>query len=157
MDNQQLVLGIVRFLHQFFTVVWIGGLAFMVLTMVPALKNELGKTPQTQSLMNVIIRKHRVWVYISIVGLFITGMVLGKANGDFLGFMSFDNLYSSLTTVKHIIIFAMIIIAIFRSTVFGKRNIKMSPKQSKVSMLLLIINFILGLTVLFLSSLVVSI
>lgn len=89
MDNQQLIIGIVRFLHQFFTVVWIGGLSFMVLTLVPTLKNEFGKTPQTQNLMKVITRKHRVWVYVSIVGLFITGMVLGKASGDFLGLMSF--------------------------------------------------------------------
>lgn len=129
----------------------------MVLTLVPTLKNEFGKTPQTQNLMKVITRKHRVWVYVSIVGLFITGMVLGKASGDFLGLMSFENLYSSLTAVKHILIFAMIIIAIFRSTVFGKQDIKLTPKQNKVSMLLLIINFILGLLVLLLSSLAASI
>lgn len=157
MDTQQLIMGLVRFLHQFFTVVWIGGLAFMVLTLIPTLKNEFGKTPQTQKIMNAITRKQRIWVYISIVGLFFTGMMLGKTNPEYLGFMKFDNLYSSLTAVKHIVVFVMILIAILRSVVFGKKDVMMSPKKNKASMLLLFINLLLGLVVLLLSSLVVSI
>ena len=157
MATKQLIMGIIKFSHDFFTVVWIGGLAFMVLTMFPSIKKVLGKDPKAQSLMNGITRRHSIWVYISIVGLFITGLLLGRSNANYLGFMSFDNLYSSLTSVKHIITFVMISIALFRSISFGRKDIKMSPEKSRFSTLLIIINFIFGLVILFLSGLLASI
>ena len=157
MATQQLMMGIIRFLHNLFTVVWIGGLAFMVLTMMPSFKKVLGKNPQANSLTNAITRRHRIPIYISIAGLFITGLLLGKSNADYLGFMRFGNLYSSLTAVKHIIAFAMVFIAVFRSILFGKKDIKMSPGQNKFSMLLIITNFFFGLLILLLSSLIASI
>ena len=157
MAAQQLTMGIIKFLHDLFTVVWIGGLAFMVLTMFSSIKKVLGKDPQAQSFMNAITRRHSVWIYICIAGLFITGLLLGKSNAAYLGFMRFDNLYSSLTSIKHIIVFAMILIALFRSISFGKKDIKMSPEQNKFSMLLIIINFFFGLLILLLSGLVASI
>lgn len=157
MATKQLIMGFIRFSHDFFTVVWIGGLAFMVLTMFPSIKKVLGKDPKSQSLMNTITRRHSIWVYISIVGLFITGLLLGRSNANYLSFMSFDNLYSSLTSVKHIITFAMILVALFRSISFGKKDIKMSPEKSRVSSLLIITNFIFGLVILFLSGLLASI
>lgn len=157
MANKQLIMGIIRFSHDFFTVVWIGGLGFMVLTMFSSFKKVLGKDPKAQSLMNAITRRHSIWVYISIVGLFVTGLLLGRSNANYLGFMSFDNLYSSLTSAKHIITFVMILIALFRSISFGRKDIKMSPEKSRFSMLLIIINFSLGLVILFLSGLLASI
>lgn len=157
MAKKQIIMGIIKFLHELFTVVWIGGLGFMVLTMFPSFKKVLGKDPKAQSLMNTITRRHSIWVYISIVGLFITGLLLGRSNANYLGFMSFGNLYSTLTSVKHIITFAMILIALFRSISFGKKDIKMSPEKSKFSRLLIVINFSFGLVILFLSSLIASI
>lgn len=157
MDSQQLFMGIIGFFHNFFTVVWIGGLAFMALTMFSSLKNVLGKDPQAQSLINAITRRHSIWIYISIAGLFITGLLLGKINADYLGFMRFGNLYSNLAAVKHIITFAMVSIALLRSILFGKKVIKMTPGLKKLSMLLVIVNFFFGLVILLLSSLMASI
>lgn len=157
MTTQQLIMGIIKFFHDLFTVVWIGGLSFMVLTMFSSLKKIFGKDPQSQSLMNTITRRHSLWIYISIAGLLITGLLLGKSNANYLGFMSFGNLYSALTSVKHMIAIAMVLIALFRSISFGKKDIKMSPGQNKFSMLLIIINFFLGLLILLLSSLIASI
>lgn len=153
MTTQQLISGSIKFLHDLFTVVWIGGLTFMVLTMFSSLKTVFEKDPKAQSLMNAITRRHSIWVYISIVGLLFTGLLLGKSNVNYLGFMSFGNLYSSLTSVKHIIVLAMILIALYRSLVLTKKDIKMSPSQNKFSMLLITANFILGLLVLLISAL----
>ena len=76
MATQQLIMGIIRFLHDLFTVVWVGGLTFMVLTMIPSVKKTFGKNPQAQQLINSITKKHRIFVYISIVGLFLlTGLL----------------------------------------------------------------------------------
>lgn len=157
MATQQLIMGIIRFLHDLFTVVWIGGLAFMTLTMFSSVNKVLGKDPRAQGLMRAITRRHSIWIYISIVGLFVTGLLMGRSNAEYLGFMSFDNLYTTLTSIKHIITFVMIAIALFRSLSFGKKDVAMSPKQNKFSMILIIINFIFGLAVLFLSGLLASI
>ncbi len=85
METQQIIMGILRFLHNLFTVVWVGGLAFLVLTMIPSLKEVSGNSPQAQSMTKVITRRYRVWVYISITGLFITGLLLGKSNTAYMG------------------------------------------------------------------------
>ncbi len=157
MATQQLIKGVIRFLHDFFTVVWIGGLAFMVLTMFSSIKKVLGKDPQAQGLMKAITRRHSIWVYISIIGLFVTGLLMGRSHPEYLGFMRFDNLYTTLTSVKHILTLVMIVVALFRSLSFGKKDVELSPKQNKFSMMLIIINFIFGLAVLFLSGLLAAI
>lgn len=157
MSSQQLFIGIIRFMHDLFTAVWVGGLALMVLTVLPSSKKVFGKGPQSQALINAITRRHRIWVYFSIAGLFITGLLLSKSEPGFMGFMRFDNLYSILTAIKHILTFVMVFFALFRSLYFGKKDIKLSPKLIKFSMLLIIVNFIFGLFVLLLSGLIASI
>lgn len=157
MATQQLMIGMIRFFHDLFTVIWVGGLAFMVLTLIPSLKKALGKNQQAQILINAITRRHRVWVYISIAGLFITGLLLGKQNNDYTGFMHFGNIYSSLTAIKHIFTFLMLIIALFRSILFGKKDIVLSPGKNKFNMLLIIINFFFGFLILLLSGFIASI
>ncbi len=152
----QFALGIIRFLHDLFTVIWVGGLAFMVLTVLPSANKALGKGPQTQALVAAITRRHRVWVYICIAGLFITGMMLGKTEQNFAGFMRFDNPYSVLTAVKHILTFAMVAIALFRSIYFGRKNIKLSPAKNRFGMILILFNFVFGITVLLLSGIMSS-
>lgn len=154
--SPQWIIGVLRFLHDFFTVVWIGGLAFMVLSMLPSFKKVLGKSPQTQSLTAAVTRRHRIWVYVCIVGLFVTGLLLGRSEPGFTGFMHFNNLYSVLTGVKHIITFIMIIIAVFRSIYFGRKNVKFNPLQNKLSMFLIVVNFVLGVLVLLLSGFIAS-
>lgn len=157
MSSQQLFIGIIRFMHDLFTAVWVGGLALMVLTVLPSSKKVFEKGPQSQALINAITRRHRIWVYFSIAGLFITGLLLSKSEPGFMGFMRFDNLYSILTAIKHILTFAMVFLALFRSLYFGKKDKKPSPKLIKFSMLLIIVNFIFGLLVLLLSGLIASI
>lgn len=156
MDMQQLMMGIVKFLHDLFTVIWVGGLAVIVLTVLPSSKKTLGENLQVQKLMNAITRRHRIWVYVSIVGLFITGLLLGKSNPDFTGFMRFGNLYSGLTAVKHILTIAMVLIALFRSIRFGKKDSVQDPAKFKFSLILIVVNLILGTFVLLLSGLLAA-
>ncbi|HZK28951.1 MAG TPA: hypothetical protein VFD19_01895 [Clostridia bacterium] len=153
MGNNQLMMGIIRFLHDFFTVVWVGGLAFMVFTLAPSLSKVFGKDQKAQEVMQAVTRRHRVWTYISIIGIFVTGLLLGKSSPEYAGFMQFDNLYSSLASVKHLLIFAMIAIALFRSISFGKKDRVVNPKQNKISFLLIAGNLLFGVVVLLLSAL----
>lgn len=153
MGTNQLMMGLIRFLHDFFTVVWVGGLAFIVFTLAPSLSKVFGKDKKVQEVMQAVTRRHRIWIYISIAGIFITGLLLGKSSPPYSGFMQFDNLYSSLASVKHLLNFAMIAIALFRSLSFGKKDQVLNPKQSKISFLLIAGNLLFGVVVLLLSAL----
>ena len=108
MDFEQVRFGLIIFFHDFFTVVWVGGLAMMVLTLIPTVRQTIGKTPQAQEFMNTIVRRHRIWVYVSIVGLFVSGMLMAKVNPNYTGFMHFDTLYAQINSIKHILVFMMV-------------------------------------------------
>ena len=156
MATQKIVFTLVGFLHNFFTVVWVGGLAFLILTFFPSVNKSIGKSPQAKDLVTKVTRQHRVWVYISIVGLFFTGMLLGKANPNQTGFMHFDTTYAVIASIKHILTFLMILVTVFRSVFFGKEN-KKDAKKNSLGMLPILINFILGVIVLALSSIMTAI
>lgn len=152
MDKQLIVMGLIRFLHEFFTALWVGGLAFMTLTLVPSISKVLGTGEKNREMMKTVTRRHRVWTYLSMVGLVVTGLLLGRSSPSFTGFMRFDNLYSSLTAVKHLLIVVMVVIALFRSIKFAKKEKVESPRPNKVNVLLIWINFALGVAVLLLSA-----
>lgn len=156
MAVQKIVFTMVSFLHNFFTVVWVGGLAFMVLTLFPAAKKSLGKTPQAQNLLTAVTQKHRSWVYISIVGLFVTGILLGKASPNQIGFMHFDSTYAVIASIKHILTFMMILIVVFRSVFFIRGN-GTKANGNRFGKLPVLINFVLGIIVLVLSSMMAAI
>ena len=156
MATQKIVFTLISFLHNFFTVIWVGGLAFMILTFFPSVKKSIGKSPQAKDLVTQITRQHRGWVYISIVGLFVTGMLLGKANPNQTGFMHFDTTYAVIASVKHILTFLMILVAVFRSVFFGKEHAG-SNKKNNLGKLPILINFVLGVIVLLISSIMAAI
>ena len=156
MAPQQIILGLATFLHDLFTVIWVGGLVVLALTLLPSARKVLGGGQQTRALMNEILRRHRVWVYISMVGLFITGVIQARGEPAFHGLMRFDTPYATLTAIKHLLTFAMIAIALFRSLKFGKQPESATPQQYQFSLRLIFINAVLGLLVLLLSGLMAA-
>jgi len=151
MATQKLVFGLISFLHNTFTVVWIGGLAIMVLTLLPTVKKTIIDNTLAKEFMKAVVTRQRKWVYISIVGLFITGFLMGKANPYAPGFMTFDTTYGVIASVKHILTFLMIFIAIGRSQFFVRAQEK-KPENTDLGTIPIIINFVLGMIVLLLSS-----
>ena len=71
--------------------------------------------------------------------------------------MSFNNLYTVLASVKHILTFTMVLIALIRSILSGRNDVTPNPKKNKVGMLLIILNLVLGLLILFISALLSAI
>jgi len=151
MESQQIITGLAAFFHNVFTVIWVGGLVMIVITLLPSAREVFGNGPQTRDLMATVLRRHRVWVYISIVGLFITGILQARIQPDFHGILRFDTTYSTLTSLKHLLTFAMIAIALMRSFVMTKKAGTASPQQNKRSFQLLFINVFMGLLVLLIS------
>ena len=164
----------VTFLHDLFTAVWIGGLIVTGLVVLPAAKKLFGMSPQTRQLMQAVQRRLRVLVYVSIIGLIITGVLMSQRSPQFQGLLSWSNSYSVILALKHLLVILMVLIALVRSLVFGR--VKMpaagqqgagvdgpasgadSPKQGaasrkdRVGALLLLVNIVLGIGVLMLSA-----
>jgi uncharacterized membrane protein len=156
MSSQFVLQGLAGFLHDLFTVVWVGGLVMIVLTLLPSMQDVFGNGSQTRDLMNVILQRHRKWVYISIVGLFITGVIQARVEPTFNGLLRFNSLYSTLTSIKHLFTFAMVGITLFRSLVIGKKLENAEPQLMKQGLQLIIVNACLGVGVLLLSGLMAA-
>ena len=94
-------------------------------------------------------------VYASIVGLLATGLLMSNRAPAYLGLFSFGNLYSTLLTVKHILVLLMIGVALYRSLVLGRKS---GPPErwQKLNAGLLLLNIVLGIGVMLLSGLTAS-
>jgi putative copper resistance protein D len=153
---RQVVFAIVVFLHDLFTAIWIGGLITLALTVLPSARQVLGKGPQMKKLLNAIQKRLSVLVYVSIVGLLLTGMLQANRSPDFEGLFHFGNPYSTALSLKHIAVVVMIGITLFRSLVLGRRQEPLTPSQEKLNMGLLLLNMVLGIVVLLLTGLSVA-
>ena len=182
MPDKMIVFMLIRFLHDLATVVWIGGLITMALAVLPAAKRLFGRSPQTRQLVQAVKGRLKVPVYASIVVLVATGALMSRRNPQFSGLFSWGNPYSATLAWKHVLVAAMVIITIVRSLAFGRAAPKAvgpvegsvsaeaqrestgpSPKigeppvvlpvRDKISMLLLVLNVLLGVVVVLLSAL----
>ena len=148
MPTKTIVFALVTFLHDLFTAVWIGGLITLGLTVMPSAKKVLGKGPETKKLMDAIQKRHSVFIYVSLIGLVLTGLLQANRTSEFLGLLSFGNAYTAVLAVKHILVLAMIAIALYRSLALGQAS---TPSQEKLKAALLILNIIFGVGILLLS------
>lgn len=153
MPTKTIVFALVTFLHDLFTAVWIGGLITLGLTVMPTAKKILGKGPETKKLMNAIQKRHSVLIYVSLVGLVLTGLLQANRNSAFLGLFSFGNTYTAVLAVKHILVLAMIVIALYRSLALAQAS---TPAQEKLKATLLILNIVFGVSILLLSGFVTA-
>ena len=148
---KQIVFGVVTFLHDLFTAVWIGGLITLGLTVLPSARKVLGKGPQMKQLMDVIQKRLSVLVYVSIVGLIVTGLLLSNRAAAFNGLFHFGTPYATVLSIKHILVLGMGGIALYRSLVIGRKRDPLPPNQEKLSVALIFLNIVLGVAILLLS------
>jgi uncharacterized membrane protein len=145
--SKQVVMGIVTFLHDFFTVVWIGGLFTLGLMVLPAARKTLGMGPDTRRLMDAIQRRLSVPVTISIVGLVITGLLLARRSPAFQGLFYFGDTYGFVLSLKHVLTLLMVAVTLLRSVALRAAD----PSQERLKAALLFLNVALGILVLLLS------
>lgn len=142
---------LINFLHEIFTIIWIGGMLLLVLVIMPVLKKQF--KPEEFELLNKKIRSRlSIFVYISIVVLLVTGLLLSKQSTLSSSFFSFENTYSIILSIKHILYFLMIAIAVFRGTILDRIKGMNKEVKHKVSKVLLLSNVIFAVAVLFLSA-----
>jgi putative copper export protein len=146
-----IVLGTVKFLHDIFTAIWIGGLILMTLVFLPIVRRELGLGPETKTLVDSIRSRLSRLVYISMLGLLVTGILLSSRSPLFVGYFSIGNEYSLILVIKHVLIGIMVILSVLRSQVIPRAKRIKPDKEQKLNAMILVMNTIMGIIVLFMS------
>ena len=144
-----------NWLHLLATVVWIGGMIFVILAVTPAAKETL-EPPVMGRFMGSLMKKFRVIIYVSIGLLIATGIGMMLMNKEYAGTYDFGNLWTAVVVVKHIFVLILIILGIYMMEVIvpkiGRLGAKgPSPemaKAQKLQMRIGAINFILAILIL---------
>lgn len=151
MNANVINLAVTTFLHDLFTIIWIGGLFTIALTTLPAARKALGKGPQAKSVMRAVQRRHSPWIYISIVGLVVTGLLKARQEDAFAGLFNLGTGYSSMLALKHLLVVAMIGATAYRRLMLGRKSKALTRSQERLNGALLYLNLALGLAVLLIS------
>ncbi len=147
----------VAFLHEIFTILWIGGMSVLLMAILPALKTVFPDKKIRKPVIDQIQRKLSVIALTSITGMIITGLLMTTRLVSLTSIFDFSTNYTAILSIKHILSIIMIVIVIIRryyiDKLFGMKN----PKKETYSFLLLLSNVLLGWIVLFLSAYMVKI
>lgn len=148
--NMQILLPVlVTFLHDLFTAIWIGGLIVLGVTVLPAIRKQ---KQQTKELSKSIQKRLNTIVLVSIIGLWITGMLLANRSTAFTGLFSTSNTYSLAMAFKHSLVIIMTVLAFARTWLVVRTKKVAEPSTEKLGAIILFCNIILGIAVLLLSA-----
>lgn len=142
----------IRSFHNIFTSIWIGGMFVMVLTVFPVSRREIKDQEIQGRVIDEILVRQSKWVYIGIAVLFVSGLLMTRLSGEVSKMFDFSNRYATILSVKHILFLLLSIIALIRSTVFRNAATSKNKTKKKISMALLMINTVVGIVILVLSS-----
>ncbi len=88
-------------LHALATVLFIGHFVLLAVIYLPALADH-------PAALSAISNRSRWWMYASLMVFFITGVYLMYVDPDYLGIGRFNNFWSVMMLVKHLLIVGMI-------------------------------------------------
>lgn len=151
---KEVILAASYWLHLTATVVWIGGIFFILFITIPSAKQVLGA--EAGKLMGEISKRFTPLVNYSIILLIVTGIALTGLNKQFLGIGNFGNNWILTLTLKHVLVLGMIVVHFYRGLVLTPKIARTdsatekTPLQ-KLSLNLVKVNFCLGVVVLLLS------
>lgn len=146
-----IVFGVIRSLHDLFTVLWIGGMLTTLLALMPALRGIKENPPASKKALEIYQKSLSVAALVSMIGLWVTGVLLGRQSGNLSSFIGFGSPYETLISIKHILVVLMVAIALIRRFGLGRKIATLTPHQQKTYAALLMINATLGVVVIFLS------
>ncbi|WKZ35125.1 MAG: hypothetical protein QY332_16040 [Anaerolineales bacterium] len=88
-------------LHALATVVFVGHFVLLAAIYLPALAD-------TPTALSAISKQSRKWLYVSLLVFTITGLYLTFVDSNYLGIGKFNNFWSMMMLVKHLLIVVMI-------------------------------------------------
>ena len=141
-------------LHLTATVVWIGGMAFILFILIPKTKEVLGQYPG--KLIGEVSKRFKLFADWSIILLIITGIGLSVSNKASTHSDNPAGYHTLLLIVKHVFVLMMILIHLYRNHLLSKKianeqNSTYKIALQKLSLNLVKVVFVFGLIVLLLS------
>ena len=104
-----LVLAINYFFHLVATIIWVGGLALLVLVVWPAANKTLSGSPALVDLLVTLRKRFNPIANLSLVVLIVTGLFQMTADPHYDGLLVVDNDWSRAILLKHLAIAAMVV------------------------------------------------
>ncbi|MHB1325189.1 MAG: CopD family protein [Thermoleophilia bacterium] len=152
---KELILAAASWLHLIATVVWIGGIAFILFIAMPSARQIMGT--DAGKLMGDISRRFTPVANYSIALLVLTGAAMAVLNNRFSSSTILDNNWIIILAAKHILVFTMIVIHFYRGRILAPKIMKVESEPRKVALQNLSLNLVkanlgLGLMVLLLSA-----
>jgi uncharacterized membrane protein len=137
--------------HLIATVIWFGGIIFILYFVMPSSRQVLGA--ESDKLMREISKRFAPAANLSIIVLVATGAVLTGLNRQYSGVVFLENGWSSALMVKSIPVVGMIAVHFYRGMVLGPKIMRTTAETEKkslkkLSLNLVRVNFALGLLVL---------
>lgn len=105
MSNELLALSL--FFHLTATAVWIGGLLITMLLVWPAVRTSLQESQPLYAFLRSVRKRFYPISNLSLVVLIATGLFQMTADPNYEGFLRFDNTWSVVMLVKHVVIVFM--------------------------------------------------
>ncbi len=139
--------GIGNAVHLVAAVVWIGGLAGLVIGLRPALTRAITGSDERDRLWGVIHRRFFLVAACAAAILLASGFMMMTTNDQFEGFGHYANTWSKLLVAKHVLFAAMI------GLLFALRK----PRAAKTERDLVDISMMLGLAVLVITGLLTAV
>jgi len=136
----ELILITFYWLHLLATVVWIGGIIFILFIAIPSSRQVLGA--EAGKLMGEISKRFTPLANYSIFLLVITGVALAGFNKQFSGIRLFENNWINVLSLKCILVFGMVIIHFYRGLILTPRIGKTEPASEKASLQKLSLNLV---------------
>lgn len=100
----QILVALSVWLHALATVILIGHYLLLSLIYIPVLAKGQGTA------LSEISKRSRPWLYTSLLVFAITGTHIMIVDTNYLGFMNFGNAWGIIMVVKHILVFALLVL-----------------------------------------------
>lgn len=156
---KELLLVTAAWLHLIATVIWIGGIAFILFIAMPSARQVMGT--DAGKLMGDVSKRFTPVANYSIVLLVLTGATMAVLNNRFSSSAILENNWIIILAAKHVLVFTMIVIHFYRGLILAPKIMRMESKPRKMSLQNLSINLVkanfgLGLMVILLSAIINS-
>jgi uncharacterized membrane protein len=104
-------------LHMLATVVWIGGLIYQSLFLLPVIR-DLQETKSAHRLRERLRQRYQPAAWLSLAVLVGTGLIQMAASPNYDGFLSIEKTWARAIFFKHLAIVVMILLAAYQSFIF---------------------------------------
>lgn len=112
---REIILAASYWLHSIATVIWIGGIFFILCIALPSTKQVLGA--ETSKLMGEISKRFTPIANYSIIALIVSGVVLTVTNEQFSGIGNLENNWTLVLIIKHFLVVLMVVVHFYRGMV----------------------------------------